>query len=179
MKQLFTKYQRWILASGLFAALTLCALAEDFTFNIPMEFHKIHPFIKYGFVNVRLYTAAYVPALQTHNTTLAIQSQVTYGTSADFQIVNGEFSGILVVKCNAPSKTAPGHRAQDAVYYDLLLVLKDTYYDNADGVGRMLGSIPGETYGYDTTKPFVYWASGKINQPLKLNIPQRTKIIKH
>jgi hypothetical protein len=93
-------------------------------------------------------------------------SRVTYG-SASLQIVNGEFVGTPVYKLNALSKTVPGRRAQDAFYYELNLVLNDSYYDNdTAGVLRMLDG----TYGYDASQPFVYWASGQIN-PVKVSQP--------
>ena len=152
------------LGLAMLAALTLFGYAEDFTFNIPIEFHNIHPNIKGGFVNVIVYTKDYVPAQQAYNIPLELQSRVTYG-SAGFQIVNGECVTTLVVKMNAPSKTVPGKRAQDGFYYEVNMVLNDTYYDNdTAGILRMLNG----TYGYDTSKPFVYWTSGKINEPKRV-----------
>ncbi len=172
MISLFEKPNRWPLGLALFGGLAICALAEDFTFNIPVELHKINPNIQHGFVNVVVYTKDYVPALQPYNESLRSMSRVTYG-SADLQIANGEFVGTLVVKLNALSKTVPGRRAQDAVYYELNLVLNDSYYDHdTAGIRRMLDG----TYGYDASQPFVYWASGPINparllQPIKRDKP--------
>jgi hypothetical protein len=144
----FVKPRRWILGAVIFMGFAVCAQAEDFTFNIPFELHNIHPNIKQGFVNVIVYTKDYVPTLQPNS--LGVSSRVCYDSSG-FEIVNGEYVGTLVVKMDALSKTVPGKRAQDAFYYEVQLVLNDSYYDNdTGGVRRMLDG----TYGYDTSKPF-------------------------
>lgn len=177
MMSLLRKPFRLILGLIIFWGFALHANAEDFTFNVPVEFHNIHPNVKSGFINVEVYTKDYVPTIERNNIPLALRSRITYGSAA-FQLVNGEFVGTLVIKMNAPSKTAPGKRAQDAYYYEVSMAFQDSYYEDTAGIRRMKDG----TYGYDTSKPFVYWTSGLISplnviKPIKE--PKRPPIIKH
>ena len=123
------------------------AHAEDFTFNVPVELHKIPSGVWQFQVNGQVFDKD--------------MQRIGYGTSPQISIVNGEYVGTVTLKFNAePSYGAIAAKdPAKARSYEVYITL-----NTAGGcLNTMMLNGP---YPYDPTKPLV--CSVKGNLPVTL-----------
>jgi hypothetical protein len=150
----------WItLMSISLGLITQSAPAADFTFNVPVELHKIPSDIKTFGVAVWVYS-------QPPDADGYFRQDSTIGTGDTFvSIVNGEFVGTVTVAFNADPRKDP----RAALYYGVYLLL----YGSA-GAGGCLNAMGKDTpYPYDPQQPLVCYLTGSIYSPGPSPVPSK------
>jgi hypothetical protein len=125
------------------AILGSSAHAEDFTFNIPVELHKIPASITKFQLSGEVFD---------NN-----KSRIGYGNSDHITIVNGEYLGTVTLKFNAePANGAiPAKDPSKATSYSVYILIND-----AGGCLNVM-NLDGP-YPYDPSKPLVCGVSGNL-----------------
>lgn len=146
-----------------FVIFTGHALAEDFTFNIPIELHNIPSQLSHWRISIGVYDSV-----------VDYDHELAIGNSY-FDISNGEFVQTVTVKFNAfPAVQAIKGKAS---VYTVMLSCESMYVapgSNASQAMKLDGPFP-----YDNTKPFVWRIQGNINGtpnnngPRKINLQDR------
>jgi hypothetical protein len=116
--------------------------AEDFTYNVPVEINNLHPDLKVGQISCSLINKT---------------SEMIGKGSANFDIVNGNYSGTVVVKFNTsiPSNNVNAYKWACALY------LSKNYLPTPNDIARDVTKIGGP-YPRDTSKPFKDYTEGMI-----------------
>jgi hypothetical protein len=124
----------------------------DFTFNIPVELHKIHPDISHFCVALRVFP--YDPVSYPN-------SQIGNGASQYVELSNGEFTGTVQVQFNAN----PGIDPATAVYYraELWFSLKGPprHQTWAGDIMETSGSYP-----HDPSQAYIVTVDGNLQSPI-------------
>jgi hypothetical protein len=127
--------------------------AQDFTLDVPVELHKIHPAIKTFAVTAAVYDG------DPKN----LGSRVAIGNSGVIPILNGEYVGTVTLKCIA----LPAKDPMKALTYDCSLLLQGPPGYQGDPALAMRLDGP---YPYDPARPVVSKVQGPIVRP-KLSGP--------
>jgi hypothetical protein len=110
------------------------AYSEDFTFNVPVDIKNLHPDLKKGAINCTI-----------HN-----KSKQWIGQSEKyFDIINGSYSGTVVVKFN----TTPPSNNVNAYYWACALYLPPGIVPNLGNYFACDVTKPDGPYSRDTSKP--------------------------
>lgn len=133
--------------------------AADFTFNIPVEFHKIPADIKTFGVSVAVYdrppdSKGWRPP----------ESRIGYGDSSQIPFVNGEYTGTVTVQFNAQ----PRQRPEKAILYEAWFILVGPPGYQGGCLAAMALDTP---YPYDPTKPYTCFITGSIPQAAPATTP--------
>jgi len=143
----------WTALGLLISLASVLVGAEDFTFHVPVELHKIPSDIKSFSINAWVFNRAedkdgYCPS----------GARIGALTFGPIPIVNGEYVGVVTLKFNADYHKDPATAVSYRV--DLLLNGPPPPYQ-----GGCLNAMGLDTpYPYDVTKPIVCWAHGSIQQ---------------
>jgi len=146
--------KRLVLLTALGLLISLASVpvgAEDFTFNVPVELHKIPAAISTFIVSVGVYEAP--PDIHGH-----WGDRVAAEDSPGMALVNGEYVGMVTVKCNADWGKDP---EKARAYRVDLLLYGPTHYQGGCLVAMGLNT----PYPYDATKPIVCYLTGPIASP--------------
>ncbi len=141
----------WIALGLLISLASVPAGAEDFTFNVPVELHKIPAAIPTFVVSVSVYDAP--PDAGGH-----WGERVAAGDSGGIALVNGEYVGLVIVKFN----TDWGKDPTKARAYRVDLLLYGPPHYEGGCLNAMGLSTP---YPYDATQPIVCYLTGPISPP--------------
>lgn len=142
------------------------AVAADFTFNVPVAFHKIPSDIETFFINVAIYDATWDqehPAVGDH--------LVGYAASSNITIQNGEYVGTVTVPVNASYDLRK--RPEEAVYYEVYFAMQGP--PGYSG-GCLAAMDPDGAYPYDPSQPRLCEYVGKIYEPK--TVPKLTPLRK-
>jgi hypothetical protein len=133
--------------------------AADFTFLVPVAFHKIPAAITSFGVNVVVYDATWDqahPAVGNH--------RVGYGISGGtFQ--NGEYVGTVTVSFNALYELRK--RPEEAVTYEVYFTMQGPAGYSG---GCLVAMDPNGQYPYDPAQPLVCNYIGSINAPRQVPV---------
>lgn len=131
------------------------ANAADFTFNVPVAFHKIPSAIKTFGISVAVYDATWDQAHPTVG-----NHRVGYGNSNLITIQNGEYVGTVSVPVNASYDLRK--RPEEAVYYEVYFTLQGPPGYSGGCLAAM--GLDG-AYPYDPSQPYLCQYVGKIYAP--------------